>query len=414
MTVRWITDRLGTSPWTSELANSGINIVDVRLLRDASGNSGDLIRKKISEAAQHLSEDRTVVICCDHGVSRSNGIAAAVLSKSMGISLDESLLLVINKTKETGIKVDFVANIREALNEQCPPALSGSPLILGGHGIIGASIKSMMNSSCSVVEENQDHFLLDNAVLLDAAMEKNNANQILFFWRPERLDTNFAVGQLITFLRNALDVCRVRKASLIFLSGHQVFGGHKALEPTFFFEEDDPLPLGAAGEGQYLAETLIAHYADRHDVSTLIVRAPYIYGSHDKRPGFVNTTIYKALNSDEIITHHFLNGAPFIDIVHVKDMTYAIQLAIKTRLTGILHVSSGKPIPTNSLAHLIVRLAKSESHIKTVEVPSECTMGQLGSNIATPVLKWQATIELENGLSEALNDIRQSRSKEHK
>ena len=106
MTIRWITDQLGTSPWKEELFDNPFTVVDVRLLRDASGNSPELVLEKITTAVDNLNDGKRVVICCDHGISRSKAIAACVLSKLKSIGLEEALQQVISATGETGIKVD--------------------------------------------------------------------------------------------------------------------------------------------------------------------------------------------------------------------------------------------------------------------------------------------------------------------
>ncbi len=408
MTIRWITEQLGTSPWGPAFASGPIAVVDVRLLRDAAGNSPLLIREKIAEARDHLKRGAPVVICCDFGISRSNAIAAAVLAEDAGISLGESLLRVIQATSETGIKIDFVEDLRRALGVSRPAAHRARPLVLGLNGFVGRAIGNLIDPALSAVSPDRDQALIDNPVLLDAAMDEAASDRILFCWHPTDLDTNRAAGQLVTALRNVLEVCRVRGAGLIFLSGHQVFAGHKGKDHVSFCEADAPQPAGAAGDGLFLGETLIKQYCARHELPMLIVRPTHVYGPGDERPWVLNTMIRKALAQQEVTTHRYQNGAPPIDLIHVRDLARALQFAVEKQLTGVLHVASGNPISTHDLAGLIVRKANSRSKVVGVEMPGDYNMVRLESKIANAVSEWRPTIDLDTGLSELVAPGRQN------
>ncbi|WP_295385485.1 NAD(P)-dependent oxidoreductase [uncultured Thiodictyon sp.] len=402
MTVRWITDRLGTSPWEAHLAEGALAMVDVRILRDAAGNSPALLREKIAEALNYLKKQRTVVICCDHGISRSNAIAAAVLAANAGITFNECLHRVIQATGETGIKIDLIEDLRNVLDQKrCRPSGSGL-FVLGSDGFIGRSITKALDLNLPSIQPTSDRDLLDNPALLDTAMDAVGADRVLFCWLPRRLDTNRAAGELIACLRNVLEVCRIRQAGLIFLSGHQVFAGHGGSGQVSFWEMDQPVPAGAAGDALFLAETLIQKYELLHGLSALIVRHPHLYGVGDERPGIVNTLIRKALLQQQILTHCFNNGAPVIDITHVDDFVRALSLAIERQLTGILHVASGNPIRMDELARLVVRLTDRGSTVASVAMPGNHSMVRLESRILYPVLKWRSAIDLKTGLSELI------------
>jgi len=142
--IRWITEQLGTSPWREELASGHIAIVDVRVLRDAAGNSPSLIKEKITEARDYLNRGRRVVICCDFGISRSNAIAAAVLAEDTGVSLGEGLLQVIHATGETGIKIDFVEDLRRAIGITDYKRVHNRVFILGREGFFGRAIGNLI------------------------------------------------------------------------------------------------------------------------------------------------------------------------------------------------------------------------------------------------------------------------------
>lgn len=402
MTIRWITDYLGTSPWSDELARGETRVVDVRLLRDAAGNSPTLIQAKIDEAVGYIRQGKPVVICCDYGISRSNAIAAAVLAVDTDISFSISLLRVIKATGETGIKIDLIEDLRRALDVGRTSTSGDGVLLLGAHGFIGRAIYSLGSQNLTRVTAEQEQALVENPVLLDATMDELRCTRILFCWRPPGLDTNSAAGQLITSLRNVLEVCRVRNAGLIFMSGHQVFAGYEGEGQASFSETDTPRPAGAAGDGLFLAETLVKNYSARHNLPFLLVRPTHVYGLGDERPTMLNTLIRKALAQHEITTHLFQNGSPYVDFIHVSDLSRAMKLAIDKKLTGMLHVASGNLISTEKLAELIVSMTNSNSRLSNLKMPGTYSSFSLDSSVANTILGWRPTVDIETGLRELI------------
>ncbi len=405
MTIRWITNWLGTSPWSKELASGSHCVVDVRVLRDAAGNPPSLIRNKIDEATRCLEDGKRVVVCCDYGISRSNAIAAGVLVRKENISLDESLQRVIMATGETGIKVDFLQDLRRALDVEFPRTGDPGVLVLGGGGFVGRNLDALIGNNLGQDYIEQGLDIIRNPVLLDVAMQRSGAGKLLFCWHPPGLDTNRAVGQLVGALRNALEVCRIRKAEFVFLSGQQVFSGHKEVGEGFFGEEDEPQPGGAAGDGLFLGETLVGQYVARHDMHALIVRAPYVYGEGDERPWLLNTLIRKALCGDDVVTHHYRNGSPIIDLLHIRDLANAILLAMKAGLTGVLHVSADSPVTTRELANRIIHVAGSSGSHSAVEMSGDYSTVRLVSNMGGRLPQWTSAVSLDVGLREVVSSM---------
>ena len=408
--IRWITEHLGTAAFTDPAIGKNHFVLDVRDLVDKQGNSPTATRKKIDQGVALLQQGQRLVICCDHGISRSNAMAAAILAGYAGLSFNESLLHVIKATGETGIKIDFVEDLRRALNVDHFNPKNPKAFILGLDGFVGRSLGEFTDPALFRADIDQDPILLESPVLLDEAMDRSATDRIIFCWHPPSLDTNIAIGRLLAALRNALEVCRIRKVGLIFLSGHQVFAGSKFHGNESFCEADEPLPSGAAGDGLFLGEILVKQYGARYKLPMLIVRPTHVYGPRDERPWLLNTIIQKAFMNQEIITHRYQNGAPLIDLIHVHDLVRALKAAIKKNLTGILHISSNNPISTRDLAELVVRKAGSASKVLSVEMPGEYKSTRLESGISSAISEWMPSIDLEIGLNEIFSCRRQSLS----
>jgi UDP-glucuronate decarboxylase len=345
-----------------------------------------------------------VVICCDHGISRSNAVAAVVLAKQKNIPFADALRYVIQITGEAGIKIDLVADLRKILHGESGDASGSNMFVLCADDFIRRALHSEFGNLVGPTRAEDVITLINNPVLIEAVLREAAAGKVLFFWHPPRLDTNLAVGQLITALRNVLEACRIRESGLVFLSGQQIFSGLKSDGPMKCAENDKPAPAGAAGDGLYLGENLIRQYVVRHGLSALIVRPSHIYGLGDDRPGFLLDFIRKALAGEVIETHVFQNGPPHVDLLNVRDLAQAVRRAVEMKLTGVLHVASGTPIATNLLARMIIQAAESRSRVGTVDMPGRCCQAQLDISLVRNVLSWQPAVGLQDGIAELIRD----------
>ena len=397
MTIRWITDRLGTSPWCEGLNSVGCTVVDVRMLRDQSGNSPNTVRAKISEVLDSLKGEKPVVVCCDYGISRSNAIAAAALAEELGIDLGEGLRLVIEATGETEIKIDFVEDIRQVmkLKQRAP---NNKPLILGVRSLIGRTFKHSESSEILFADPVDDDAVIENPILLDITLDALTPNNIIFCWRPSGLNTNRAIGQLITALRNVLEICRTRQIGLIFLSGYQVFSGHQGIGLVSCSKDQHLHPTGAVGDGLFMAEGLIWLYKERYGIKVTIVRTTHVYGPEDNSPGILNTFIRKAIAGEKIVTHRFENGVPYIDLLHVKDINRLLIDVASSGFEGVVHAASDNPITTYELAQLIVNKAGSKSLITSIQMPNNYSTVHLDTSFTRITLDWKPVITLDHGL----------------
>ena len=104
--IRWIHPRLGTAPAT-EVRLPHV-LVDVRDLVDRDGNFVAEVAQKIARGVEALALGQTVVVGCDLGISRSNAVAAGILSRTKNLQFVEALRQVQQATGEGDIKVPLL------------------------------------------------------------------------------------------------------------------------------------------------------------------------------------------------------------------------------------------------------------------------------------------------------------------
>jgi nucleoside-diphosphate-sugar epimerase/predicted protein tyrosine phosphatase len=402
--IRWISERLGSSSRDQVEATGDLRIVDVRDLVDKPGNSPQAAREKIAEGVGHLESGKSVVVCCDYGISRSNAVAAGILSSYKKISFEEAVREVIKATGEKEIKIEVLAVVREALGMSVSARTNRrAVLVTGGSGFLGAALRERLRASHEVYTPSRAEIDLNRgAVELDLFVKGHDIGHVVHLANPHVLNTNEAMGETLVLLKNVLDVCRQNDLRLIFPSSWEVFSGYAGE-----FEADEnfsPLPKGTYGQTKYLCETLLDHYQRNFGMAHVLLRSAPVYGGAGDRPKFIFNFRDKAARNETIVTHRYLNGFPSLDLLHVDDLTTALVKVIESDYLGTLHVGSGRGISTAEVARLVVESMGSQSRITHREINEYTANIVMDCARARSLLSWQPLVPFEEGLRKLLTE----------
>lgn len=368
--IRWITEDLGTAAYGALPDDIDAIIVDVRDLVDKAGNPPALVREKIEEALAQRRLGRKVVVCCDYGMSRSNAIAAGVLSLECGISVADAARRVIVATGEKEIKVEMLDAVRRALgvDRKRPSADRRRVLLTGGSGFIGRSLGSSLTEMAQVFAPGrQEVDLVGDAVALDLYVNEHAIDCVVHLANPRVYTSNQALGQIMAMMRNVLDVCRNNGLKLFYLSGWEVFSGYRSQSLL----ADEALPLrakGPYGEAKLLSEVMIEQFQRNFGLRRCIIRSGPVLGSGSDRPRFIHTFWEKAIRHETIYTHRYLNGPPALDMIALDDLVEAMRLLIKADADGVYHVGTGRATSTFEVARMVADMAGSSSEIRCRDV----------------------------------------------
>lgn len=416
--IRWITDYLGTAPATSAEINPSMAIVDVRDLVDKAGNPVDAVRLKIEQGVNAIREGRRLVVCCDYGISRSNSVAAGILSMHAGVSFDEAVAAVSNATNEFEFKLEPLNVVRAALEPSTSdrPARSGEEtseprvLLTGGHGFIGTALRAKLGSSHFIVAPTRANCdLLAGATALDQNVKRHRVNQIVHLANPRVYTSARAVGDMTTMLRNTLDVCRENSTRLVFLSSWEVYSGYRATELSA--DEALPfLPKGPYGEAKMLGETLIDLYVRNYALDCVVVRASPVFGRGSDRPKFIYNFLDKARRNEPIRTHEYRNGPPKLDLMHVDDLIRGLAAVLTTKLSGAIHFGTGTLTSTRMIAHAIVAKTGSHSEIDFQTIDDEAPNVRMDCRRALALMGWRPKTSFNEGLDEMIASKSESKA----
>lgn len=405
--IRWINDRLGTAPATDSSITEDLTILDVRDLVDKFGNSPEATKGKIEQGVALLRENKKVVVCCDYGISRSNAVAAGILARHDNISLGQAIRQVVQATGEQEIKLEPLRAVRMALQEGNSRIRDAGHRVLltGGSGFIGKSLRGRLEKQYYVVAPPSNEVdLTVGALELDLLVKEHDINCIVHLANPRVYTSIHAIGDTVTLLRNVLEVCKENKIRLIYPSGWEVYSGYRAKD--MLADEGLPLfPKGPYGEAKLLCENLIEHHRRVHDLSCCILRSSPLYGEASDRPKFIYNFIGKALRNEHIPTHHYLNGAPALDLLHVDDFVSAAIAAIEKNFVGTLNIGAGRSISTREVAEWIVKEAGSHSIVVSHNIEDYVANITMDSSQAKRQINWQPAISWEAGLSRLLTHV---------
>ena len=402
--IRWISEKLGTAPALDQSITNDVIMLDVRDLVDKFGNSPAATKDKIDQGLTLLRQGKKIVVCCDYGISRSNAIAAGILSLFNEISLDQAIKEVIRATGEQEIKLEPLRSVRAALQDGVASITDGAPRILltGGSGFIGQVLFRELAKQHYVVAPTRNEVdIIAGALELDLLVKEHRINGIVHLANPRVYTSNRAMGEMLTLLRNVLEVCRENSVRLIYPSSWEVYSAYRAMD--IIADESLPLfPKGPYGEAKLLCENLIEHHRKLYGLECGLLRSSPLYGEASDRPKFIYNFIGKALKNEPFKTHCYLNGDPKLDLLHVDDFVSAIVSAITTNFVGSLNIGSGCSVSTREVAEWIVSKMGSRSTVETRNIEDYAANIIMDTALAKKIIGWHPVVRWSVGISQLI------------
>jgi nucleoside-diphosphate-sugar epimerase len=407
MKVRWITTLIGTAAANEVMsALTDIDIIDVRDLVDKAGNHGSIIREKVNQGVVLVSAGKRIIICCDHGISRSNAIATGILALASKLTFDEALKQVQEATGEQEIKLEPLNSVREALGFHNSIVLKTNKpavLITGSQGFLGSALCTALSNEFRVVSPTRSQIDIETGrTQLDLLVGEKNISSIVHLANPRIFTSNIAMGQSITMMRNIIDVCISKNISLIYLSSSEIYSGYAGV--LHASESTPAFPSGPYGETKYLVEALIEHCRRTKGLKCTLLRSSPVYGKGEGKPRFLYNFIRKAQHNQEIITHCYNNGDPSLDLLHVDDLISALVATLRSGILDTINLGTGVLHSTLEIARILRDCMSSTSPISQIAIDSSFASVSMNWGRANAMLNWQPTISLEKGIERLLAD----------
>lgn len=403
--INWIDDKIGTGSFENVKKGVGYSIIDVRDMVDKAGNTEKIISEKINEAISVIDKGNKIVICCDFGISRSNGIAVGVCVVLYGMSLYDATAYVIERIGDKDIKPEVLTVVYKALKMKdsvfCPD-INKNVLITGVSGVTGIRLCPFLKEECNVFTPSSKELnLLNNALSLDLFVKKNNISYIVHLANPRNSNKISSMGETLVMLKNILTVCETNNVHLLFISSSAVYSGYKTIS-LLASEELAMLPRGIYEETKYLCEKLIEAVGTQGNLKYTIVRASQVYGAGIYKPRFIFSFIEKAIKDDLISVHRYKNGLPCLDLIYADDYINILVEIIKSGKTGTYNIGTGTLTSTTDIAEQIINHIGSKSKIIEVIVETECGNIAMDYTKANKEFYWSPTVNIQAGLNKLI------------
>src|SRR5215470_8400274 len=195
--IKWITDYLATGPYEQINESPGLQVLDVRDLVDKPGNNAETVRAKLEQAVSHIQRGEKILVCCDYGMSRSNAIAAGILSLNETVPFARAVGKVVESTGEQNIKLEVLSVVAEALGVSPggkeKPTKDKRILVTGGAGFLGAALVARLKTNHYIYAPTRSEVDLETeAVQLSLKASEHEINCIVHLANPHIYNTNHA------------------------------------------------------------------------------------------------------------------------------------------------------------------------------------------------------------------------------
>lgn len=397
--IRWVSHDLGTAPFAEGARCIDVVVVDVRNLLDRAGNDATTIRTHVDAARIALERGQRVLVCCDHGISRSNAIATAVLASARGISFDTALETVFAAAGHPEIRIEMLAEVRAA----CFPTDTHNTrsarrvLLTGGSGRLGQRLLLSVPAGVEVLAPGRDKLdLLSGPAQIEAFLRRHSIQSVMHFAQPRATNTNRSLGDALAMLRNVLDAAGTRGSPVFFPSNWLVLAGHTDNE-LLATETTPILPVTCLGEAKSLCEQLIAHYIQRKGLAATVLRSGPVVGA-GIAPTFICNLRQLAATGANLCTHRYDNGLPALDLVSADDYAAAVWGLIETRSTGTFHAGAARLTSTQRMAELIAHAIGSTSRRTETRVHGTTCNVKLDASKLAETIGWRPEVGAEQAI----------------
>jgi UDP-glucose 4-epimerase len=191
-----------------------------------------------------------------------------------------------------------------------------------------------------------------------------------------------------------LDVDRVVFAS----SGAVVAGARPPLSEILL-----PHPLAPYGASKLYGEAALEAFSSVYGLSGISLRFSNVYGPYCSHKGSVVAAFCRrAIRRLPLVIHG--SGRQTRDFVHVRDITRALRIALRSPSGGVFHLGTGVETSINRLARLVSEGAGAQVRVERRPAkPGEARRNYVDLSRARRILRFEPRVKLEDGLADTLD-----------
>lgn len=212
---------------------------------------------------------------------------------------------------------------------------------------------------------------------------------------------------------NMLELAKRNNAKIMQASTSEVYGDPKVHPQTeSYWGNVNPVGIRSCyDEGKRCAETLFFDYKRIHSINIKVARIFNTYGPRmDPKDGrVVSNFIVQAIKNEPITSYG--DGSQTRSFCYVDDLIEAFirLMDAPESFSGPINTGNPKEFTINQLAKKIIEITDSESHLIFKDLPSDDPLKRKPDiSLASDILKWKPTIELDEGLRRTIDYFKKS------
>jgi nucleoside-diphosphate-sugar epimerase len=397
--TRWVDESIGTAAFGEE-HEIGVQVVDVRSLLDSPGNTRDAILGLVDLGLARLRSGSRIVICCDHGISRSNTIAAAIIARRDGIDFDDALRRVQERTGEHRMNYGLASAVRRALGpDDGVHGLSGRILVTGGTGFLGSRLSALTAVGGDIVAPGSATIDLERGPFaLERAVREARPSVIVHLANPRISHLSDVVPRAVAMMQSVLEVSAHHGLFLVFASGSNVLSGHRAEIDGLIADDAPCCPRGDYAMSKSLCEHMIDHASADGRIRAAILRIAPVYGPGSSRPRFIHRAAESCRAGLPVVTHVYRNGQPRVQLLHADDAVRAIMAAATRQAAGRFNIAGSSFPTTREVAEEVSRALGMPFRGHELVLDAAVSQVELDCSKAERALGWRPLVPLRSGL----------------
>jgi nucleoside-diphosphate-sugar epimerase len=321
---------------------SGWQSIDCRPMIDGAGNSPELVEMIVSSGLEVLSNGVPVCFVCDYGHSRSNFVAAVVLSRLTGIDIYSAMNVVRDGHPESRIK-DALSTDLGGIHISESNLQKNSPTwgITGSNGLIGTALSTQISGGGGDVVEfsrqlNGD-FLQNSSTFCDL-MRLHGVTDLIHLAYPTPYNSYDAMKLAFSQLVTVVEACLSAKVVLHFMSSWVVFDGSA---DSVVDEDSKTMAHSLYGQSKELQERFIEAQRQHQDLKSTVYRLPGLLSRSSLQPRFLRYFADCITLQTDMVTHRYRNGSATVPLANLRDVVadLAERIVNPDPKVTLIHVS---------------------------------------------------------------------------
>ena len=305
-------------------------------------------------------------------------------------------------------------------------------LVTGGAGFVGSNLVNQLVKEGAVVTVLDDLFTgrKENIAFLkeikfvegsvtdyDLVAELVKKSEIVFNLAVRNIIVSTS-SPLLDFQVNGGGTFNVLLAAknygverVVYTSSASVYGNPRYLP----INEDDHLStLNPYAASKLSGESYSSAFYESYGVPVVILRYSNVYGINQSplNPycGVISKFFDRIMNGQAPHIHG--DGEQTRDFIHVNDISEAIKLTIKKKITNeTFNIGSGTPTKINDLANLIIKLTNlNRKPIYTKPKPGDIKHSYADTSKAKRLLGFKPKINLKEGLKNLIQNLQENKT----